>query len=165
MIMLGSEDAASVQRLKCTQNAFVLFRVALLGCLVVVLMSASSSSGGMTGPGEVKQAQVVAMETVPVPVSFKCPITHEIMSDPVVTCDGHVYERSAIQDWFRRAPPGNIISPVTLSVLGSRELPSETPLKRAIDEYLSMRPEIQRVELDRLSLARAAAMLEEQTQK
>ena len=30
-----------------------------------------------------------------------CPITQEIMQDPVVTvCDGHSYERQAIEDWF-----------------------------------------------------------------
>ena len=83
----------------------------------------------------------------------------------VVTCGRHVYERPAIQEWFCRARAGHIISPSTGSVIGSRELTSETPMKRAVDEYLSMRPENHRVALDRLSLERAAAMLEEQTHK
>ena len=29
-----------------------------------------------------------------------CPITHEVFVDPVVTCDGHTYERGAIVAWF-----------------------------------------------------------------
>ena len=119
-------------------------------------MSASSASTPIVGvaplPSEVKKnAQATALETVPIPSSFKCLITHEIMTDPVVTRDGHVYERSAIQYWFRRAPAGRMISQSTGSILGSRELTPEVPLKRAIEEYLSMRPEIQRVELNRLS--------------
>jgi hypothetical protein len=32
-----------------------------------------------------------------------CPITLEVMTDPVCTTDGHVYERSAIEGWFRSA--------------------------------------------------------------
>ena len=40
-----------------------------------------------------KRLQAALMETVPIPSSFKCPIINEIMADPVVTWDGHVYER------------------------------------------------------------------------
>lgn len=110
----------------------------------------------------VSEAVAIALEGIPVPSSFKCPITLSIMQDPVVTCDGHVYERAAIQDWIRRSTPGQIISPVTGSVLPSISLTPETPLKRAIEEYLSLRPELQRVELDKLSLQKAAATLEEE---
>ena len=84
------------------------------------------------------------------------------MTDPVVTCDGHVYERAAIQDWFVSRRAGQLISPVTGAILPSRNLTAEVPLKRAIDEYLTLRPELQRVELDRLSLEMAAATLEEE---
>ena len=34
--------------------------------------------------------------------SFVCPITAEVMTDPVVCADGHSYERDAIEDWLRR---------------------------------------------------------------
>jgi len=30
-----------------------------------------------------------------------CPITLELMTDPVIAADGHTYERSAIEDWFQ----------------------------------------------------------------
>ena len=31
---------------------------------------------------------------------FLCPITHELPLDPVTATDGHVYERSAIEQWL-----------------------------------------------------------------
>jgi len=34
---------------------------------------------------------------------FKCPITHELMADPVIAADGHTYERDAICKWFQQS--------------------------------------------------------------
>ena len=31
---------------------------------------------------------------------LECPITHEIMNDPVIAADGHTYERRAIERWL-----------------------------------------------------------------
>ncbi|KAK9828804.1 hypothetical protein WJX72_002158 [[Myrmecia] bisecta] len=31
---------------------------------------------------------------------MECPITHEVMTDPVIAADGYTYERSAIEEWF-----------------------------------------------------------------
>ncbi len=42
--------------------------------------------------------------------SFKCPITGEVMINPVTTEDGHTYEHAAIKEWFER---GNETSPST----------------------------------------------------
>ena len=36
------------------------------------------------------------------PDAFNCPITTELMNDPVVAFDGHTYERLAIEHWFER---------------------------------------------------------------
>eukprot|EP00301_Raphidiophrys_heterophryoidea_P021288 c5766_g1_i1.p1 GENE.c5766_g1_i1~~c5766_g1_i1.p1 ORF type:complete len:229 (-),score=53.43 c5766_g1_i1:177-818(-) len=35
-----------------------------------------------------------------VPNDFKCPISHEIMLNPVVAMDGHTYESTEIEKWF-----------------------------------------------------------------
>jgi len=35
------------------------------------------------------------------PENYTCPITHELMDDPVVSADGYTYERDAIEGWFR----------------------------------------------------------------
>ncbi len=43
------------------------------------------------------------------PKEYICPISNEIMLDPVVCSDGHTYERAAIETWFS----GHLTSPVT----------------------------------------------------
>lgn len=87
------------------------------------------------------------------------------MRDPVMTQDGHVYESEAIQEWFRR---GHRTSPVTGSELTSLTLSPEVPLRRAIEEYMALRPEIARRELnlrsDLLALRNITAALEEELQ-
>eukprot|EP00966_Prymnesium_polylepis_P024592 567336-Prymnesium_polylepis.1 len=45
-----------------------------------------------------------------VPPEFMCPITLHAMRDPVVACDGHTYERSALVHAFRKDHP---TSPLT----------------------------------------------------
>ncbi|EKX47443.1 hypothetical protein GUITHDRAFT_53498, partial [Guillardia theta CCMP2712] len=62
---------------------------------------------------------------------FSCPITMEVMSDPVTSCDGHTYERSSIETWFRQ----NASSPLTGAVLGSKSLLPNIALKNAIQEW------------------------------
>ena len=37
------------------------------------------------------------------PCRSMCSITLEVMTDPVSTADGHVYERSVIEDWLKCA--------------------------------------------------------------
>ena len=49
---------------------------------------------------------------------FVCPITGELMQDPVTTEDGITYERTAIEDWLSR----NLTSPVTNQPLSSAHL-------------------------------------------
>ena len=34
------------------------------------------------------------------PEFLVCPITQEVMEDPVITSDGHTFERSAIEAWL-----------------------------------------------------------------
>jgi tetratricopeptide (TPR) repeat protein len=51
----------------------------------------------------------VVTQVKPLDKYFICPITHEIMKDPVIASDGHTYERSAIKKWRRN----NEASPIT----------------------------------------------------
>lgn len=52
----------------------------------------------------------------PEPEDYLCPITHELMKDPVQASDGHTYERSAIEKWLeiRTTSPknGTILQPI-----------------------------------------------------
>ena len=41
----------------------------------------------------------MSVESLP---SFFCPITSEVMTDPVISPDGQTYESTAIVDWFTR---------------------------------------------------------------
>ena len=75
----------------------------------------------------------------PVRKSFLCPMTLEIMKEPVATSDGPVYEKSAIQQRFRRR---HDTSPSTGLQLPSLGLTPELPLQRAIEEYSNYRPEL-----------------------
>eukprot|EP00929_Paragymnodinium_shiwhaense_P064711 TRINITY_DN32451_c0_g1_i1.p2 TRINITY_DN32451_c0_g1~~TRINITY_DN32451_c0_g1_i1.p2 ORF type:complete len:205 (-),score=23.25 TRINITY_DN32451_c0_g1_i1:1199-1813(-) len=106
----------------------------------------------------VERAVGLALESAPEPHSFKCPISGEVMADPVVTCDGHVYDRQCIEMWFAT---GSWRSPMTNRELASLLLTPEAPLKRAIEEYMQARPEIGRKTLDFLSLEEAAATLQQ----
>lgn len=45
---------------------------------------------------------------------FKCPIGHNIMKDPVIAGDGHIYDRTNIYTWFNvshstRSPMTNVV--------------------------------------------------------
>eukprot|EP01117_Protostelium_nocturnum_P018971 TRINITY_DN8069_c0_g1_i1.p1 TRINITY_DN8069_c0_g1~~TRINITY_DN8069_c0_g1_i1.p1 ORF type:complete len:453 (+),score=103.04 TRINITY_DN8069_c0_g1_i1:51-1409(+) len=68
-----------------------------------------------------------------VPEPFLCPITHEIMSDPVVASDGHTYEKDAIKEWFGR---GNATSPLTGKKLDDLKLIPSHTMKMLIQDFM-----------------------------
>ncbi|XP_059316537.1 U-box domain-containing protein 18-like [Lycium ferocissimum] len=65
---------------------------------------------------------------------FRCPITLEIMSDPVTIASGHTYDRSSILRWFRA---GNSTCPKTGERLTSIDLVPNLALKVLIKQYRS----------------------------
>jgi hypothetical protein len=71
-----------------------------------------------------------APETVP--ESFYCPLTHEVMTDPVVDPEGNTYERSAIETWLKK----NTTSPITRTPLSLSSLAPNRALKDLIAEIL-----------------------------
>jgi len=58
-----------------------------------------------------------------------CPISFEVMSDPVILADGHSYERAAIEQWLAR----NATSPVTGLPLAHVHLTPNIALRKAIE--------------------------------
>ena len=60
------------------------------------------------------------------PNQFLCPIMQAPMRDPVVTADGHTYDRANIQRWFDQ---GNDTSPLTNRVLANLSLVPNFALK------------------------------------
>jgi hypothetical protein len=73
-----------------------------------------------------------AASTATVPPSFVCPITHELMVDPVSTVDGQVYERQAIEAWLKT----NDTSPITNEPLPLKLLIPNHPLRAMIAEFV-----------------------------
>ncbi|KAE9613389.1 hypothetical protein Lal_00016398 [Lupinus albus] len=63
---------------------------------------------------------------------FRCPISLELMSDPVTIETGHTYDRCSILKWFTS---GNLICPKTGKRLGSIELVPNLVLRRLIQQY------------------------------
>jgi Mg-chelatase subunit ChlD len=63
------------------------------------------------------------------PDAFLCPITQEVMRDPVIGSDGITYERTAIETWFAT---GNTTSPMT-----------RAPMSRILTPNIALRGLIQ----------------------
>ncbi|KAK3579281.1 hypothetical protein CHS0354_033360 [Potamilus streckersoni] len=68
------------------------------------------------------------------PDEYLCPITREIMHDPVMAADGYTYERAAIQSWIDSEKDR---SPMTNSPLTSKELVPNRSLKMLIQKFLN----------------------------
>jgi hypothetical protein len=71
------------------------------------------------------------MDEQGLPKSFLCPITGEIMLDPVMDPEGNSYERSAIEEWLGKSRT----SPVTRTHLIASSLMPNRALKDAIQAY------------------------------
>lgn len=62
---------------------------------------------------------------------MQCPITMEVMEDPVIAADGYTYERAVIEGWFKKSD----ISPMTNQRLPSKALIPNFALRSSIQEY------------------------------
>ena len=63
------------------------------------------------------------------PEELYCPITQTLMEDPVITVDGHTYERELIETWFQQ---GKNTSPLTNLPLNNLMLIPNLALKKLI---------------------------------
>ncbi|XP_066882211.1 WD repeat, SAM and U-box domain-containing protein 1 isoform X6 [Kogia breviceps] len=68
-----------------------------------------------------------------IPDEFICPITRELMKDPVIASDGYSYEKEAMENWISKKKR---TSPMTNLVLPSVVLIPNRTLKMAIDRWL-----------------------------
>lgn len=66
--------------------------------------------------------------------NFLCPITQEVMTDPVIGSDGITYERAAIEAWFAA---GHTTSPLTRAPMTSHSLVPNIALRAMIQEAAS----------------------------
>lgn len=63
------------------------------------------------------------------PSSFYCPISMELMNDPVMVATGHTYDRVCIERWLQQ---GNRTCPVTGMRLRHLELTPNFAMRNAI---------------------------------
>lgn len=70
-----------------------------------------------------------------IPDEFRCSITREIMSDPVICSDGHTYERAAIERWLSN----HRNSPKTNAPLPSRNVLPNHNLRTIIEAFKERR--------------------------
>lgn len=76
--------------------------------------------------------QLTPDEDTTIPPFFKCPITGEVMIDPVQCSDGHTYERSAIATWLTK----HSTSPNTNVRLTNKNLLPNHALRQAIESHI-----------------------------
>ncbi|EKX39780.1 hypothetical protein GUITHDRAFT_154289 [Guillardia theta CCMP2712] len=68
------------------------------------------------------------------PKEFVCPISHDVMQDPVVALDGHTYEREAIEEWLKRS----CRSPMTGQMMMGDEVIPNFTLRSMIHNFISI---------------------------
>ena len=81
-----------------------------------------ASSGGAGGGG---------VDPLEVPEQFRCPISQELMEDPVTTSDGQTYERREIFRWLCK----HNTSPLTGAPLPNKTLTPAIALRQLIATF------------------------------
>ena len=79
-----------------------------------------------------------ANRNVNIPPELYCPISGQIFKDPVVTEDGHTFEREAIKTWLE----GNNRNPLTNNEMKNKTLIANWSIKSAVERFLQEHPEL-----------------------
>ena len=66
------------------------------------------------------------------PASFLCPISKELVADPVMLCTGHTYDRVCIERWFSQ---GEDTCPVTGLTLENFHMTPNHALRNAAQDW------------------------------
>lgn len=94
-----------------------------------------------------------SLRVEPIYESFLCPLTKQIMRDPVTLESGATFEREAILKWFKESDSSgrSLVCPVTRKELSSTELNPSIALRNTIDEWMH-RNEAAKLDVARKSL-------------
>jgi len=77
------------------------------------------------------------------PKDFICPITQEVMKNPVIGPDGITYEKKAIMDWLSKHEE----SPITRQPMNALQLVPNRALKATIDEMVNKKSHLGKIPL------------------
>ncbi|TQD73383.1 hypothetical protein C1H46_041084 [Malus baccata] len=93
------------------------------------------------------------MHIEPIYDAFFCPLTKQVMRDPVTLENGQTFEREAIEKWFRECKETGrkLVCPLTLQELQSTELKPSIALRNTIEEW-NARNEAAQLDMARKSL-------------
>ncbi|MBA0727326.1 hypothetical protein Golax_000325 [Gossypium laxum] len=83
----------------------------------------------MPGTTIVEPLDLVGLQ---IPYHFRCPISLELMRDPVTVCTGQTYDRSSIESWVAT---GNTTCPVTRAPLSDFTFIPNHTLRRLIQDW------------------------------
>ncbi|XP_054795606.1 U-box domain-containing protein 44-like isoform X1 [Prosopis cineraria] len=89
----------------------------------------------------------------PIYDAFVCPLTKQVMRDPVTLETGQTFEREAIEKWFKECKESGrkLVCPLTLKELKSIELNPSIALRNTIEEWTA-RNEAAQLDMARRSL-------------
>ena len=84
-----------------------------------------------------RDAEIVALKEVirargGAPNDLQCPISQELMRDPVVAADGRTYERAQIAEWIR----SHNTSPMTNERLNHKHLCSNDIARERVRQFI-----------------------------
>lgn len=89
----------------------------------------------------------------PIYDAFVCPLTKQVMRDPVTLENGQTFERGAIEKWFKECEESGrkLLCPLTLKELRSKDLKPSIALRNTIEEWTA-RNEAAQLDMARRSL-------------
>ncbi|WJX94306.1 hypothetical protein P8452_75738 [Trifolium repens] len=79
-----------------------------------------------------RSTEIITIITCLNPEDFRCPISLELMTEPVTVSTGQTYDRVSIQKWLKS---GNTTCPKTGKNLKNTELVPNTTLKKLIQQF------------------------------
>jgi len=103
--------------------------------------AASEGDKSSTGEQSLPLNKFMPIKLPDVPMCFLCPISQQVMKDPVTAADGVTYERERIEALLRS---GRRDSPATGQPLQSTDLCANADLRTAVEGYLGLRREAER---------------------
>ncbi|XVE69591.1 hypothetical protein DITRI_Ditri10aG0002900 [Diplodiscus trichospermus] len=97
--------------------------------------------------------QLERLHIEPLYDAFICPLTKQVMRDPVTLENGQTFEREAIEKWFRecRESGRKLVCPLTLKELKTTDLNPSIALRNTIEEWTT-RNEAAQLDIARRSL-------------
>ncbi|KAK9109520.1 hypothetical protein Sjap_017580 [Stephania japonica] len=115
---------------------------------------ADSTNGSFHSGSPSDDYQFERLHIEPIYESFVCPLTKQVMSDPVSLENGQTFEREAIEKWFKECKDcgRKIVCPLTLKELKRIDLKPSIALRNTIEEW-SARNEVAQLDMARRSLS------------